>query len=79
MNVGNNRSLQKAKSNADDEWYTLRSEVEKGLSVFPKDTFKNKRVFCPCDGKESSFYTFFKEDFSPSFKTLSRRVEIVDI
>lgn len=63
MNVGNNRSLQKAKSNADDEWYTLRSEVEKGLSVFPKDTFKNKRVFCPCDGKESSFYTFFKDNF----------------
>lgn len=44
-----NDNLHKAKAAKNDEFYTQLSDIEKELSNYPADTFKNKIIYCPCD------------------------------
>lgn len=50
-----NSSLHKAKNAKNDEWYTLREDVEGILKVYG-DKFKDKIVYCNCDTRDSNFY-----------------------
>ncbi|MEE3417144.1 MAG: adenine-specific methyltransferase EcoRI family protein, partial [Prevotella sp.] len=44
-----NDNLHRAKAAKNDEFYTQLSDIEKELSNYPADTFKNKIIYCPCD------------------------------
>ena len=42
--------MQRAKRRTDnDEFYTRYEDIEKELSMYPKNIWKNKTVFCNCD------------------------------
>ncbi|MCL2130246.1 MAG: adenine-specific methyltransferase EcoRI family protein, partial [Treponema sp.] len=41
--------LQKAQKINNDEFYTRLEDVEKELSMYDKNIWKNKTVFCNCD------------------------------
>lgn len=56
-----NDNLHSALKNKDDEFYTLYEDVEKELANY---NFEGKRVFLPCDTKESAFWEYFSENFS---------------
>lgn len=61
--VSNNKNLQKAKDEKNDEFYTLLSDIEKEL-IFYKDKLKDKIIYCNCDNPEwSNFYKYFKDNF----------------
>jgi len=65
--------MQQSKRRKDDEFYTRYEDVEKEISMYDKEIWKNKVVFCNCDDaidlddeKRSSafswyFYKHFKE------------------
>ena len=65
--------MQQSKRRKDDEFYTRYTDVEKEISMYDKEIWKNKVVFCNCDDaidlddeKRSSafawyFYKHFKE------------------
>lgn len=57
--MNNNKNLQTAKDNINDEFYTYWEDVLAMLSNF-KHIFKDKKILCPCDTKFSSFPNFFK-------------------
>ena len=58
-----NKSLHKAKSAKNDEFYTQLSDIEKELKHYKKH-FKNKKVFCNCDDPETSnFWKYFELNF----------------
>lgn len=44
-----NSNLTKAKKAKNDEFYTQLSDIEKELSHYPPDTFKDKVIYCPMD------------------------------
>lgn len=44
-----NSNLTKAKKAKNDEFYTQLSDIEKELSHYPKDIFKDKVIYCPMD------------------------------
>ena len=51
-----NISLQSAKINKKDEFYTLYEDIEKEMDYY-KDYFKGKTIYCNCDDpKISNFY-----------------------
>ena len=57
-------SLNDAKKNKNDEFYTQLSDIENELKHY-KEHFKNKIVFCNCDDpRESNFFIFFIRNFN---------------
>ena len=64
--------MQRAKNIKNDEFYTRYEDVEKEISMYPFEIWRNKCVFCNCDdavgekrkGKDSSaFALFFIKNF----------------
>jgi predicted GIY-YIG superfamily endonuclease len=62
--------MQKAKRINNDEFYTRFEDVEKELSMYDKDIWKNKTVFCNCDDavdnnekNTSAFALYFLQNF----------------
>ena len=64
-----NSNLIKAKKAKNDEFYTQLSDIEKELSHYHIETFKDKVIYCPCDsvdmsnGYISNFATYFYNNF----------------
>jgi hypothetical protein len=63
--------LQKAQKINNDEFYTRLEDVEKELSMYPKNIWKNKTVFCNCDDAvddderhTSAFPLYFIQNFN---------------
>lgn len=62
--MANNKSLRKAKSSAEDEFYTQLSDIEKELRHY-RNYFKDKTVFLNCDDPvESNFWKYFELNFT---------------
>ncbi len=58
-----NKSLKKARSVKNDEFYTQLTDIEKELKHY-KEHFRNKVVFCNCDDpEESNFWNYFALNF----------------
>lgn len=62
-----NSNMLKAKKEKNDEFYTQLSDIEKELSNYPVETFKDKVIYCPMDvatntGKilQSQFVKYFQ-------------------
>jgi hypothetical protein len=62
--------MQKAKKIKNDEFYTRYEDVEKELSMYNKNIWKNKSVFCNCDDavgdtekRTSAFSLYFIKNF----------------
>lgn len=55
-------NLNEAKELKNDEFYTTREVVEAELKHYKKQ-FTDKIVYCPCDGGNSEFVNFFKDNF----------------
>ena len=62
--------MQKAKKIKDDEFYTRYEDVEKELSMYSKNIWENKTVFCNCDNavsdtemRTSAFSIYFIKNF----------------
>lgn len=57
-------SLDDAKKNKNDEFYTQLGDIENELKHY-KEHFKNKIVFCNCDDpRESNFFKYFVKNFN---------------
>ena len=55
-----NESLNKAKVEKNDEFYTLMEDIENELSRYDFSQFKDKIVYCNCDDPTwSNFFKFF--------------------
>ena len=62
-NGSQNRTLNEAGVNRDDEFYTPRQTIENELRHY-KSHFAGKRILCNCDDPaESEFFKFFDEKF----------------
>lgn len=60
---GGNTSLQKAKKDKNDEFYTQFTDIEREVSNY-RDHFKGKTVLCNCDDpRVSNFFKFFALNF----------------
>ena len=60
---GSIKHSHKAKSNKNDEFYTILSDIEKELKHYKKH-FKNKTVLCNCDDpRVSKFFHYFSYNF----------------
>lgn len=55
-----NENLRRAKATKNDEFYTLRSDIEAELSHY-KDYLIGKIIYCNCDTPESNFVKFLNE------------------
>ncbi len=61
--IATNKYLHKAKSEKNDEFYTILSDIERELKHY-KQHFKNKVVFCNCDDpRVSNFFHYFSYNF----------------
>lgn len=59
-----NRTLHRAKSAKNDEFYTRMVDIAAELAHY-KDQLKGKVIFCGCDDyKKSNFYKFFTQNFT---------------
>lgn len=59
-----NSNLNRAKKAKNDEFYTQLSDIEKELSHYPIETFKDKVIYCPCDiPSVSEFWNYFHINF----------------
>ncbi|MDR1792022.1 MAG: GIY-YIG nuclease family protein [Bacteroidales bacterium] len=64
--------MDEAKKAKDDEFYTRYEDIEKEVSMYDKEIWKNKVVFCNCDDavddtddrNSSSFALFFMHNFN---------------
>lgn len=56
-------SLDSAKSQKQDEFYTKFSDIKKEVQKFG-DYFMGQRVICPCNDYKKNFYKFFKHNFN---------------
>lgn len=63
-----NRTLSKAKSAKQDEFYTQYIDIQKEVEAyleFDPDTFRGKVVYCNCDDPfESNFFKYFAANFN---------------
>jgi hypothetical protein len=60
---GSVKYFKRAKSEKNDEFYTILADIERELSHYKKH-FKNKVILCNCDDpKESNFVKFFSMKF----------------
>ena len=63
MTTATNKSLNKAKSAKNDEFYTQLSDIANELRYY-KDQFRGKVVYCNCDDpKVSNFFKYFAQNF----------------
>ena len=63
MKSNRNKTVQEAKKNKNDEFYTILEDIEKELQHY-ETQFKDKVVFCNCDDfKESQFVKYFSDNF----------------
>lgn len=61
--MNTNRTINNAKKNKKDEFYTQYNDIAKELPYY-KEQLANKVIYCNCDNhKYSNFYKFFKENF----------------
>ena len=58
----NNKSLNAAKKNKNDEFYTHYEDVEKELNNYT-EYFKGKTIYLPCDDTASAFWLYFTKNF----------------
>ena len=65
----NNTALNNAKSNKNDEFYTLYSTIESEVECY-KEYFKGKVVYCPCDKIYNDYRSNFAEYFVRNFHRL---------
>lgn len=67
-----NSNLIRAKKSKNDEFYTQLSDIEKELSHYPIETFKDKVIYCPCDSVDMSngYISNFAIYFYNNFKVL---------
>lgn len=67
-----NSNLTRAKKAKNDEFYTQLSDIEKELSHYPIETFKDKVIYCPCDSVDMSngYISNFAIYFYNNFKVL---------
>ncbi len=70
-----NLNLNKARKSKNDEFYTKMEDVKFTLDIF-KYRFVGKKIICPCDGLESEFYIYLKENGFDV--TVAQRYEDVD-
>jgi hypothetical protein len=71
--VSQKEILQKARRVKNDEFYTRYEDVEQELSMYPKNTWKGKTVFCNCDdavGDSEKNTSAFALYFMLNFKEL---------
>ncbi len=62
--MAGNNSLNRAKDEKNDEWYTQLTDIEKELRHY-RQHFKGKTVFCNCDDPyESNFFKYFVLNFN---------------
>lgn len=59
--MSDNSNLQKAKKLKNDEFYTIRADVDNELQHYVKH-FKNKVIYCNCDTENSAFVQYFKDN-----------------
>ncbi len=57
-----NRNLAKAREEVNDEFYTRYEDVAEEVDRY-KEQFKNKVVYCNCDGIHSNFYKYFDDNY----------------
>ena len=57
-----NKNLHKAKTAKNDEFYTLREDIDKELQYY-ESHFAGKVVYCNCDTEESNFYKYFVDNY----------------
>lgn len=57
-----NKRLIDAKKNKNDEFYTMYGDIEKEL-IHYKEYFEDKIVYCNCDGEDSNFVKYFKDNY----------------
>ena len=69
ISTKNNTALNNAKSNKNDEFYTLLSVIEEEVGSY-KEYFKGKIVYCPCDKVYNDYRSNFAEYFIRNFHTL---------
>jgi hypothetical protein len=61
--ANDSKSLTKAKTGKNDEFYTMLSDIEAEVAFYP-DFFKDKKVYCNCDDPSMSmFWKFFSDNF----------------
>ena len=62
--MANNTSLNKAKNNKADEFYTQLPDIEAEMRHY-KEQFRGKVIFCNCDDPyESNFFKYFAMNFN---------------
>ena len=57
------KHLDKAKVNINDEYYTRYIDIENELKHYDKEQFRDKIIYCNCDGYESNFLKYFKDNY----------------
>lgn len=57
------KHLDRAKKNINDEFYTRYIDIENELKHYDKEQFKDKIIYCNCDGYESNFLKYFKNNY----------------
>lgn len=62
--MSRHESLESAKKNKNDEFYTQYSDIEKEVLQYDKLNFREKTVYCPCDSLTSNFWKFFVDNFA---------------
>lgn len=55
--------LSRAKKNINDEFYTRYIDIENELKHYDKEQFRDKIIYCNCDGYESNFLKYFKDNY----------------
>ena len=58
-----NQNLHRAKREKNDEFYTRLEDVANEVALYDREFFNGKRVYCPCDGENSSFFAYFRDNF----------------
>lgn len=46
-----------------DEFLTYYEDIEKELSLYPVEQFRDKHIWCPCDSPTSNFTRYFCDNF----------------
>ena len=58
-----NQNLHRAKREKNDEFYTRLEDIANEVALYDREFFNGKRVYCPCDGENSNFFVYFKDNF----------------
>lgn len=62
--MNSSKTLTLAKKAKNDEFYTMYEDIEKEVSCYSLDTWKDKVIYCNCDDPNfSNFWKFFVDNF----------------